>query len=308
MLPLSLSRLPRPPAPTRLIRAIDPRVPLVLKRQLIEPLLNRTFAEPLAEGEFDVLEGRRISLHIEDLGVALTLTLEEERFLLSPELGEATTRGGWREFLCLATRREDPDALFFQRRLVIEGDTAVVGRDFENNRDGAAYIYGRNVGGPDNWGFVKRIADADGKQSCCDDFGGAVAISGDTIAVGERLADRVHIFERNLGGLDNWGRVKVFSASDGGLATSTIPNFFFQVSIEGDTLVVGAGNHTHAGGSDRAGAVYVFDRNTGGPDNWGQVKEIFASDAATFDRFGSTTALSGDTLIAGTSDINNNAA
>ena len=100
MLPLSLSHLPRPPAPTRLIRTIDPRVPLVLKRQLIEPLLNRTFAEPLAEGEFDALEGRRISLHIEDLGVALTLTLEAERFRLSPEAGEATIRGGWREFLC----------------------------------------------------------------------------------------------------------------------------------------------------------------------------------------------------------------
>ncbi|QOR37184.1 sterol-binding protein [Billgrantia diversa] len=123
MFPLPLSRLPRPPAPIRLIRAIDPRVPLTLKRQLIEPLLNRTFAEPLAEGEFDALEGRRISLHVEDLGMILTLTLEEERFRLSSEAGEATIRGGWREFLCLATRREDPDALFFQRRLVIEGDT-----------------------------------------------------------------------------------------------------------------------------------------------------------------------------------------
>ncbi|NIC06446.1 ubiquinone anaerobic biosynthesis accessory factor UbiT [Billgrantia bachuensis] len=123
MFPLPLLRLPRPPAPIRLIRAIDPRVPLTLKRQLIEPLLNRTFAEPLAEGEFDALEGRRISLHVEDIGMVLTLTLEEERFRLSPEAGEATIRGGWREFLCLATRREDPDALFFQRRLVIEGDT-----------------------------------------------------------------------------------------------------------------------------------------------------------------------------------------
>ncbi|MFQ3789805.1 SCP2 domain-containing protein [Halomonas sp. A29] len=123
MLPLPLSRLPRPPAPARLIRAIDPRVPFRVKRQLIEPLLNRTFAEPLAEGEFDALEGRRISLHLEDLGMILTLTLEQERFRLSLEVGEATIRGGWREFLCLATRREDPDALFFQRRLVIEGDT-----------------------------------------------------------------------------------------------------------------------------------------------------------------------------------------
>ena len=123
MLPLSLSHLPRPPAPTRLIRALDPRVPLVLKRQLVERLLNRTFAEPLAEGEFDALTGRRVCLHVEDLGVVLTLTLEGEQFLLTRDQGEATIRGGWREFLCLATRREDPDALFFQRRLVIEGDT-----------------------------------------------------------------------------------------------------------------------------------------------------------------------------------------
>ena len=123
MLPLSLSRLPRPPAPTRLIRALDPRVPLVLKRQLVERLLNRTFAEPLAEGDFDALAGRRVCLHVEDLGVVLTLTLEGEQFLLTTDQGEATIRGGWREFLCLATRREDPDALFFQRRLVIEGDT-----------------------------------------------------------------------------------------------------------------------------------------------------------------------------------------
>ena len=55
--------------------------------------------------------------------MVLTLTLEGEQFLLTRDQGEATIRGGWREFLCLATRREDPDALFFQRRLVIEGDT-----------------------------------------------------------------------------------------------------------------------------------------------------------------------------------------
>lgn len=123
MLPLPMSLLPRPPAPTRLIRAIDPRVPLTLKRHVIEPVLNRTFAEPLEEGEFDALEGRRITLHVDDLGVLLTLTLENQRLVLSREAGEATIRGGWREFLCLATRREDPDALFFQRRLLIEGDT-----------------------------------------------------------------------------------------------------------------------------------------------------------------------------------------
>ena len=120
---LPLSFLPRPPAPTQLIRAIDPRVPLPIKQRLVEPVLNRTFAEPLEEGEFDALEGRRITLDVEDLGVVLTLSLEDQRLVLTREAGEATIRGGWREFLCLATRREDPDALFFQRRLLIEGDT-----------------------------------------------------------------------------------------------------------------------------------------------------------------------------------------
>ncbi|MEL7979061.1 SCP2 sterol-binding domain-containing protein [Vreelandella titanicae] len=90
---------------------------------------------PLAEGEFDALEGRRISLTIADLGVTLSLTLESQRLILCREKGEATIRGGWREFLCLATRREDPDSLFFQRRLIIEGDTEL-GLTLKNLLDG----------------------------------------------------------------------------------------------------------------------------------------------------------------------------
>ncbi|MNP62413.1 SCP-2 sterol transfer family protein [compost metagenome] len=34
-----------------------------------------------------------------------------------------TIRGNWRDFVLLASRHEDPDTLFFRRRLVIEGDT-----------------------------------------------------------------------------------------------------------------------------------------------------------------------------------------
>jgi len=127
--------LPRLPAPSHLIGLLDPRVPLAVKRRLVEPLLNRTFAEPLAEGEFDALEGRCVTLNVEDVGVTLTLSLYNARFVLSEDAGEATIRGGWREFLCLATRREDPDAMFFQRRLLIEGDTEL-GLTVKNLLDG----------------------------------------------------------------------------------------------------------------------------------------------------------------------------
>lgn len=122
-LPLPSLSLPQAPAPSRVIRLLDSRVPLAVKRRLVEPMLNRAFVEPLSEGEFDALAGRRICLAIEDLGVMLTLSLEAQRLVLCHAPGEATIRGGWREFLCLATRREDPDSLFFQRRLLIEGDT-----------------------------------------------------------------------------------------------------------------------------------------------------------------------------------------
>jgi len=124
-----------PITPSYLIRLVDPRVPFTIKQHIVEPLLNRTFAVPLAEGEFDALEGRRISLTIADLGVTLSLTLESQRLILCREKGEATIRGGWREFLCLATRREDPDSLFFQRRLIIEGDTEL-GLTLKNLLDG----------------------------------------------------------------------------------------------------------------------------------------------------------------------------
>lgn len=135
--PVSLpsAALPLSATPSRFIRFLDPRIPFIFKRHLVEPILNRTFAAPLEEGEFDVLEGRRITLVIDDLGVSLSLTLEAKRLILCSEEGEATIRGGWREFLCLATRREDPDSLFFQRRLIIEGDTEL-GLTLKNLLDG----------------------------------------------------------------------------------------------------------------------------------------------------------------------------
>ncbi|WGI27169.1 SCP2 sterol-binding domain-containing protein [Halomonas alkaliantarctica] len=132
MLSFSISS---PVTPSHLIRLLDPRIPFAIKQRLVEPLLNRTFAIPLAEGEFDALEGRCISLTIADLGVTLSLTLESQRLILCRDKGEATIRGGWREFLCLATRREDPDSLFFQRRLIIEGDTEL-GLTLKNLLDG----------------------------------------------------------------------------------------------------------------------------------------------------------------------------
>jgi predicted lipid carrier protein YhbT len=111
------------PSPAPLISAIDQRVPVTLKQLLAEAPLNRIFAGAIAEGEFDEYEGRRIRLEINGGQPGITLGFWCGRLRIVEGPGEATIRGSWRAFHTLAERKQDPDQLFFQRKLVIEGDT-----------------------------------------------------------------------------------------------------------------------------------------------------------------------------------------
>src|SRR5262249_42347720 len=56
------------------------------------------------------------------------------------------------------------------------------------------------------------------------------------------------------------------------------------------------------------GAVYVFERNYPTSNNWGQVKELTASDAGNFDNFGVSVSISGDTIVAGAQGHSNKSA
>lgn len=88
---------------------------LALNAGLALGLAGREALAPLA--------GRMVALEVSDLGVRVRLAYDGARF--RPGRGEAdvTVRSSASGFLALALRREDPDALFFTRRLVITGDT-----------------------------------------------------------------------------------------------------------------------------------------------------------------------------------------
>src|SRR5207302_129505 len=53
------------------------------------------------------------------------------------------------------------------------------------------------------------------------------------------------------------------------------------------------------GKNSSTGAAYIFSRNQGGADNWGQVQKLTASDGAANDRFGRSVALSDDAIVVG---------
>lgn len=92
---------------------------------MISLLLNRMFSELLRAGELDFLHGKSVSIRIEDLGLDLCFSLQGRRFMpaapqTAVDLGMA---GSLYDFTMLATRKEDPDTLFFNRRLKLSGDT-----------------------------------------------------------------------------------------------------------------------------------------------------------------------------------------
>ena len=99
-----------------------------------------------------------------------------------------------------------------------------------------------------------------------------------------------YIFERNQGGAENWGQVQKLTASD----AAVNDQFGRSVAIDVDTVVVGAWLK-----NSNAGAAYIFERNQGGAENWGQVKKLTASDAAAGDDFGSSVSINADTVVVG---------
>lgn len=113
--PETLLRLPLLP-----LRLAPPRlVGLVLER-----LLTLSLASQQADGELDFLQDRRLRIRIADAGLDWLITHDNGRWrVLNRQLtADATITGKVRDLVLLASRREDPDTLFFQRRLVIEGD------------------------------------------------------------------------------------------------------------------------------------------------------------------------------------------
>ena len=76
-------------------------------------------------GELDFWQGMGIAIEIQDLCKRWVIALEGEKLVVYPrsKSAQASISGNVKEFILLASRKEDPDTLFFQRRLSIEGDT-----------------------------------------------------------------------------------------------------------------------------------------------------------------------------------------
>ena len=119
--------LPRPDSAklmNRVISKTESLIPFSVKKQLLEKALNQAFAQPLTDDEFYFLEDHQLGLEVTDLGIKVVLSCEAEQLVVcDSDSADAWVKGEARDFLKLANREQDPDTLFFQRRLLIEGNT-----------------------------------------------------------------------------------------------------------------------------------------------------------------------------------------
>ena len=201
----------------------------------------------------------------------------------------------------------------FGSSVAISGGTVVVGAPGESSQAtgvngdqgnnlaleaGAAYVFVRNS---TTWSqqIYLKASNAEAR----DQFGAAVAISGDAVVVGAPYEDSDatgvngdqsstgspdagagYVFVRNS---TTWSEQAYLKASN----TGVLDHFGWSVAISGDTLVVGAPNQ-----DGYSGAGYVFVRNGG---SWSQQAYLKASNTGAGDQFGWSVAISGDRVVAG---------
>ncbi|HDT13396.1 MAG TPA: hypothetical protein ENO03_03465 [Candidatus Aminicenantes bacterium] len=196
----------------------------------------------------------------------------------------------------------DPaDSDQFGYAVSVQGGRILVGAPFEDgdgSARGAAYLFDRDLGGPGAWGLAKKLLPGDPTDDSW--FGSSLGIDGPLAIVGEPWNDggganrgAVHVFGRDQGGADAWGPVAMLTASD-----AMDDDFFgYSLSVNGTNVVIGA-SHARGGGTER-GQAYVFARDEGGADNWGEVQRLRAGDGANSDWFGFSSAILGSYIIIG---------
>jgi predicted lipid carrier protein YhbT len=85
--------------------------------------LNLLFLPTLDKDTKQRLMGRIVSIQVSDAGLDCRVSLSTIGFLPALSTPEVTIRACAWDYYRLARRLEDPDTLFFSRRLTIDGDT-----------------------------------------------------------------------------------------------------------------------------------------------------------------------------------------
>jgi hypothetical protein len=186
----------------------------------------------------------------------------------------------------------------FGSDVTVSGDVVAVGADDDDDDTGGYVRVFRRTG------FDWQIDDVLGfdVRQPGDIFGSAVAIDGDTLAIGAGAYD--HDGSPGVQGSDDRGSVFVYVHVGGAwslqqelraAAPADGDEFGASVCLSGDTLVIGATETDH-GGAMSAGSAYLFTRSGSA---WTEVLRFDSPNPVTDGQFGEGVATTGDWIAVG---------
>lgn len=105
------------------LAAVVARLPAAPPSLAFSMAANRLLWPALKTLDWQPLMGRRYAICVKDVGLSLRFTVTARGFVPDSGAPDLVISASARDFLLLLSRREDPDTLFFSRRLVSEGDT-----------------------------------------------------------------------------------------------------------------------------------------------------------------------------------------
>ncbi|MDD3814226.1 MAG: FG-GAP repeat protein [Desulfocapsaceae bacterium] len=191
----------------------------------------------------------------------------------------------------------DADAKSLPAHLTLLNDTLISIRVDDNKAKYPITI--------DPWIQQFKLTASDGASS--DNFGWSISISGNTIIVGSPEDDdngsdagSAYVFEKPAEGWAAMTQTAKLTASDG----ATSDHFGRTVSISNDTIVVGAPYDDDNGLT--SGSAYVFVKPASGWVDTTQTAKLTAGDGAAGDFFGNSVSVSGDVIVVGASEDDDN--
>ena len=128
----------------RAASAVVGRLPPHPPAWLLARLLDRVLLPRLAADARAALGGACVELRVSDLGLRVRLRLAAQGFEPAPWQGDAALRicAPAASYLRLLRGEDDPDRLFFERALVMEGDTEL-GLVLKNTLDAVGPLWPR---------------------------------------------------------------------------------------------------------------------------------------------------------------------
>jgi predicted lipid carrier protein YhbT len=102
-------------------------VPYNIQKKSLLTALHSVFKEAIADDDFEFLQGRWLRISVTDLALDWLISFDNGQLIMAKNGPQADAdvifSASSEDLLLIAGRKEDPDTLFFQRRLKIEGDT-----------------------------------------------------------------------------------------------------------------------------------------------------------------------------------------